>query len=469
MLIDPPNLRDAWWGFRARPLAAEVEVASACRPSSSGHERRRPRASRRSARRAARDDFVYLTVSTGIGGAIVIGRPAHARPRRHGRRAGPPDGRHRRAALRLRRRRPPRGDSPRARGIAASARGAARSGVAARSSSGARRQIGIDAARRRRRRGRRGAGDPACSRRSWSVPAGPFAAAVVSIVNVFDPDASSSAAASRSARASACSARPARRWRPSAFRLQGARVRSCRRRSATTSGSSARAARRIGPARTDPGAWRDCGSAARPSAGRVAMQPGPARLERSQRRSTHRREPSHDSSRRHQRLRPHRPPVAQGAHRARARTSRSSPSTTSSTTAMNALLFKHDSTYGAYPGHASSTPTTRSSSTAARSRCSQEKDPAALPWGDLGVDIVLESTGLFTDADKAARPPRRRRQEGHHQRARQGRGHHHRARRQRGPVRPGDAPRSSATPAAPRTAWRRRPRSSTTSSASSAA
>ena len=37
-------------------------------------------------------------------------------------------------------------------------------------------------------------------------------------------------------------------------------------------------------------------------------------------------------------------------HRARARTSRSWPSTTSSTRSMNALLFKHDSTYGAYPG-----------------------------------------------------------------------------------------------------------------------
>ena len=30
-----------------------------------------------------------------------------------------------------------------------------------------------------------------------------------------------------------------------------------------------------------------------------------------------------------------------------------------------------------------------------------ERDPAALPWGDLGVDVVVESTGLFTDATKA--------------------------------------------------------------------
>lgn len=31
-----------------------------------------------------------------------------------------------------------------------------------------------------------------------------------------------------------------------------------------------------------------------------------------------------------------------------------------------------------------------------------ERDPAKLPWGDLGVDIVIESTGVFTDANKAA-------------------------------------------------------------------
>ncbi|WP_405147746.1 type I glyceraldehyde-3-phosphate dehydrogenase [Sphaerisporangium sp. NBC_01403] len=30
-----------------------------------------------------------------------------------------------------------------------------------------------------------------------------------------------------------------------------------------------------------------------------------------------------------------------------------------------------------------------------------ERDPAKLPWGELGVDVVVESTGLFTDADKA--------------------------------------------------------------------
>src|SRR3546814_11534678 len=31
-----------------------------------------------------------------------------------------------------------------------------------------------------------------------------------------------------------------------------------------------------------------------------------------------------------------------------------------------------------------------------------ERNPADLPWGDLGVDVVIESTGFFTDRDKAA-------------------------------------------------------------------
>jgi glyceraldehyde 3-phosphate dehydrogenase len=68
--------------------------------------------------------------------------------------------------------------------------------------------------------------------------------------------------------------------------------------------------------------------------------------------------------------------------------------------AMNALLFKHDSTYGAYPGEVSHTEDAVVIDGKAI-KVLQVKDPAALPWGDLGVDIVIESTGLFTDADKA--------------------------------------------------------------------
>ena len=69
-------------------------------------------------------------------------------------------------------------------------------------------------------------------------------------------------------------------------------------------------------------------------------------------------------------------------------------------TQSNALLFKHDSTYGAYAG----TVTYTDDSLVIDGRTIkvlQYRDPAQLPWKDLGVDVVLESTGLFTDAAKA--------------------------------------------------------------------
>jgi glyceraldehyde 3-phosphate dehydrogenase len=66
----------------------------------------------------------------------------------------------------------------------------------------------------------------------------------------------------------------------------------------------------------------------------------------------------------------------------------------------NALLFKHDSTYGADPGEVSHTDDSIVID-GKTVKVLQVKDPATLPWADLGVDIVLESTGLFTDADKA--------------------------------------------------------------------
>ena len=69
-------------------------------------------------------------------------------------------------------------------------------------------------------------------------------------------------------------------------------------------------------------------------------------------------------------------------------------------TEINALLFKHDSTYGAYPGEVDHTADALIID-GREIKVLKEKDPAALPWGKLGVDIVLESTGLFTEADKA--------------------------------------------------------------------
>ena len=67
---------------------------------------------------------------------------------------------------------------------------------------------------------------------------------------------------------------------------------------------------------------------------------------------------------------------------------------------MNALLFKYDSTYGRFDGDVKAGD--KSIIIDGREiRILAEKDPANLPWADLGVDIVLESTGIFTSAEKA--------------------------------------------------------------------
>jgi glyceraldehyde 3-phosphate dehydrogenase len=68
--------------------------------------------------------------------------------------------------------------------------------------------------------------------------------------------------------------------------------------------------------------------------------------------------------------------------------------------ALDAILFKHDSTYGPYRGVVDHTDELLIVD-GRPIRVFQEKDPAALPWRDLGVDIVVESTGIFTDATKA--------------------------------------------------------------------
>jgi glyceraldehyde 3-phosphate dehydrogenase len=70
-------------------------------------------------------------------------------------------------------------------------------------------------------------------------------------------------------------------------------------------------------------------------------------------------------------------------------------------TATNAHLFKYDSTYGRFDGEVSSGEGVIRID-GRDIRTFSEKDPAALPWGDLEVAIVIESTGVFTDATKAA-------------------------------------------------------------------
>jgi len=65
-----------------------------------------------------------------------------------------------------------------------------------------------------------------------------------------------------------------------------------------------------------------------------------------------------------------------------------------------AHLLKYDSILGRFPGEVTST----EDEIAVDGKAFKSyalRDPAELPWGEIGADVVLESTGIFTDANKA--------------------------------------------------------------------
>lgn len=66
----------------------------------------------------------------------------------------------------------------------------------------------------------------------------------------------------------------------------------------------------------------------------------------------------------------------------------------------NAHLFKYDSNYGVFPGEVK-VDGGDIVIDGDRVKVLSERDPSKLPWGDLGVDIVVESTGIFTSREKA--------------------------------------------------------------------
>jgi glyceraldehyde 3-phosphate dehydrogenase len=70
-------------------------------------------------------------------------------------------------------------------------------------------------------------------------------------------------------------------------------------------------------------------------------------------------------------------------------------------TMTNAHLLKWDSNYGPYPGEVKATEDSIVVD-GKKVKVFAEREPAKIPWRDLGVEIVIESTGLFTDATKAA-------------------------------------------------------------------
>ncbi len=67
-----------------------------------------------------------------------------------------------------------------------------------------------------------------------------------------------------------------------------------------------------------------------------------------------------------------------------------------------AHLLKYDSTYGPFPGRVEATDTGLRVD-GHDIRVLAERDPAALPWEDLGAEVVIESTGLFTDRENASK------------------------------------------------------------------
>lgn len=70
-------------------------------------------------------------------------------------------------------------------------------------------------------------------------------------------------------------------------------------------------------------------------------------------------------------------------------------------TKTDAHLFKYDSSYGIYPGKVEALEDAIMVD-GKKVKVLAERDPAKIPWRDYGVEVVIESTGLFTDASRAS-------------------------------------------------------------------
>ena len=69
---------------------------------------------------------------------------------------------------------------------------------------------------------------------------------------------------------------------------------------------------------------------------------------------------------------------------------------------VNAHLLQYDSVHGRFPGEVKARKTGISVNGGNVIRSFAERDPSKLPWGDLGVDVVMECTGIFTSKEKAS-------------------------------------------------------------------
>lgn len=66
----------------------------------------------------------------------------------------------------------------------------------------------------------------------------------------------------------------------------------------------------------------------------------------------------------------------------------------------NAHLLKYDSVHGTFPGQISADDKSITVN-GHKVEVMAQRDPTKLPWKDLGIDVVFECTGIFTDKDKA--------------------------------------------------------------------
>ncbi|MEZ5844129.1 MAG: type I glyceraldehyde-3-phosphate dehydrogenase [Hyphomicrobiaceae bacterium] len=67
----------------------------------------------------------------------------------------------------------------------------------------------------------------------------------------------------------------------------------------------------------------------------------------------------------------------------------------------NAHMMQYDSVHGRYPGTVRVEGDTMDIGFGKPIKVLAQKDPSKLPWGEMGIDIVMECTGIFTDKDKA--------------------------------------------------------------------
>ena len=110
----------------------------------------------------------------------------------------------------------------------------------------------------------------------------------------------------------------------------------------------------------------------------------------------------HDDQGWHQRLRPHRPQGACAPRCGTSPTSRSSPSTTCSSPTTSPTCCSYDSVHGRFKGTIAVDGSTLVVN-GKKIRLTAVKDPAELQWGEVGADVVVESTGLFLTKETAGK------------------------------------------------------------------